>query len=139
LKEAASQVDKVWVVESGEYSDYRVHLACATKEHAEAVAAHMNASRDTYEHYQVASLPLYTECEFPSRVQHFVYGKPPHTGGRPGEQRFPAWDFDLGLTGDEVEVYGDLWARGTDAARVRKAWHDAKARRDAINAGIADA
>lgn len=49
----------VYVISSGEYSDYRVVCACPSKEDAEQLAARMNGGRsgDYYE-YQVEELAL---------------------------------------------------------------------------------
>ena len=51
------QDDSVWVVSSGEYSDYRVWCALATKDDAEALAARCNAASDAWTTYRVESLP----------------------------------------------------------------------------------
>lgn len=55
----------VWLVTSGSYDDYKVHVACTTEAAAEAVAARLNADPAWYsfEGYYVDSVPL--DDDFP--------------------------------------------------------------------------
>lgn len=61
-KLSVPEVGAVYVVESGSYSDYRVHFACPDKKTAEAMSAALNKSGG-YDSYEVAELAVYSAVE----------------------------------------------------------------------------
>lgn len=58
-------MDKVWIVEQGEYSDYSVLGIFSTKENAELVAEDINKDTDRY--YDIASV---RECTLDPGIEN---------------------------------------------------------------------
>ena len=127
------QDDSVWVVSSGEYSDYRVWCALATKDDAEALAARCNAAGDKWTTYRVESLPtvspdiqqvevLYLSCTVTddgtviNQEQHSEVTWPFETGEPPMR-----WNWHRTMLGCYLSVIG------TDTERVRKVYSERKA------------
>lgn len=135
--------DIVWLIESGSYSDYRVHAACPDKKTAERIAEELNNSgRDAYsDSFSVSVVPLVTEVRMVTtyRIECDVWDN--GTTGAPRETSRTEWEGDL-LYPEHARPLGKRWVRapihrgrggrlevfGTDQERVRRVFSDTRAR-----------
>lgn len=131
---------KVWVVASGEYSDYRVLCACDSKARAETVAQLLRADQDRFRSdARVESLPLVMTD--PEKVRLYHASVTVWDDGRVTDERewiTTEWPFDQWEPITPVwwrwvrapvhkDKGGRLEIRGTDEQRVRRVLSDRKA------------
>jgi hypothetical protein len=137
-----SERDKVWTIASGEYSDYRVHCACPSKEDADLLASRLNATRNSgyYDDFVVEELPV---CDRDTQQVTVLYLTTTlwdnGTESDSGERLNTVWPFDydesarLAVTWRWVRAPmhhhtgGRLDVSGTDHERVRKVFSDRRA------------
>ena len=128
----------VWMVTSGEYSDYSVSCVCATKADAEEVADRLNRSevRHAYMRYRVEDVPLVTPGDVRVHIAlHVIFRDGEthewtltHTEFGDEGSRPESFAYELG------ESHVHVW--GTDHGRVRKVFSERVARMIADREGL---
>ena len=131
--------DRVWLVSSGSYSDYRVHCAAPSKRAAKEIAAALNADQERGR-FMVESLPVIDRAE---QVTVYGIGAIITDAGTVREESVrdrAEWNVDP-LYPDRLRPVAFRWVRapiyhnragrlevyGTDRERVRKTFSDVRA------------
>jgi hypothetical protein len=126
----------VYVAVGGEYSDYRLYAAFATREAAQAFIDHPDSQADAIEtmtvfdsmptRYRVHVIERLTyDRENARRCSHLLWEM--EGMGYEGEKR-KSWNYSKWQYGERA------W--GTDKAAVEKAWKEAHAGEEARDAGV---
>lgn len=132
--------DRVWLVSSGSYSDYRVHCAAPSKRGAREIVAALNADADGWSRYFMERVPVIEKAE---RVT--VYGfeaviADDGTVRREAARERDEWNVNplcperlrpVTVRWVRASVYrgraGRLEVYGADRERVRKTFSDMRA------------
>jgi hypothetical protein len=131
---------KVYVVETGEYSDYRVDAICDSRKGAEAVAAHMKARGETDARVRAVSMVVGEQFFACWSVHAYI---DPHTG-----EVVVTDGYEYGIAGDAVRPNLDgpkmapvgRWVVngfGTNRDAVKKACRDRLMQKKAELEGLA--
>lgn len=122
---------RIWAVEQGSYSDYRVCAVFSVKEAADQYAAAININ-ETYELAEVNEWELLDKA--PHRMTVHTYQMSP-TGGIQ-ESSYDAWSNDGETFGARVLSGGRVVSRARTPEEAKKAAYDALAEEAARAEGL---
>lgn len=98
----------VWLVTSGEYSDYEVHVLAYSKDKAQQIADHLNdverRNRSSYSFYEVSGRVKLIEDDDPLPQRAVTWTAAARTDEFRIAHEVGAWSFESGFSANEPRV-----------------------------------